>query len=582
MYGRRVLLLTSTLALLVWATVGCGGSTGVSDQPVRTVQVIDGAGPVADQTTADQRVLQSFLGFAARQATSGQAGPHGAAIVGQGESAPLSDVYTTPGGALPAGTVIGNAEPQSSGDNYTLPEPHFIYWVDPMPAAELGHECFTLYLRASDGRIIVQRNDFDPTLNGAQPLEFDAARRTNRLYRHELWVQTDDVLDAQNAATRAATHRDLAAGTQVKTVIIAGTSEARRQNDIDAATNFAKDKLGQSDADITVVRDTEDDRLTPDDVTAALRNASQGLGEDDKLLVIVSSHGSKLSFTVGDDFMLWVSLAEALRRNVTAEHINLMLGPCHSGAAVDEFGEVIEANTTSRIQMLTSTDAERPAWAPGGVNVPLCLYYERIGAALDTTNGDGTLTIDEIETAFGSVDLTAAEANEKYCRVYEADQGVLDSVVEAIAGLFIDTWKENFLQDDGEDDDVRPHGDPKNVVFDRRPTTTPPPATDTVREQEPNNTCDTATPAGSARTGTGSIDQPAGQSDQDHFEVDLELGSYRLSVTPTIGVFVGFDDGQPAKVGSGSVTFTLNSNGKICAGFFGGSGGAYQWTLSDE
>ena len=578
MNGRRLLCLTAATALLLVLCAGCGGSgNGNNGLPIRTVRVLDGTGTVANQSAANQRVLQQYLGVSSRQAAAGNDGPNGAAVVGSGATAPFSDVYLIPGGALPAGTVVGTAEPMSDGDNFILPDASFVFWVDGMPAAELGHECYTLYVRASDGRIVEQRNDFDPRVDGVRSLAFDAARRTNRLYRHELWVTTDDVLDQQAAARSAS--RDLAAGTQVHTVIIAGTSEARRENDINAAKGFAKDKLGQSDSDITVVRDMEDDRLTPDEVTAAIRNASQGLGKDDKLLIIVSSHGSKLSFTVGDDFMLWVTLARVLRENVTAEHVNLMLGPCHSGAAVDEFQESETLNETSRIQMLTSTDAEHPAWAPGGVNVPLCLYYEQVGAALDTANGDGTLTIDEIETAFGSVDLTAQEANEKYCRIYEANQGVLDSVVDSIAGLFVDTWKEMFLEDGGEDDDVRPHGDPKNMVFDHRrppPTTTPPPSTSVV-EQEPNNSCDTATPAGTARTGSGEL--TAG--DQDHFQVELDSGSYKLSVTPTIGLFLGFNDGQQDKVGSGTVTFTLTSKSDICAGFFG-TAGAYNWEVTDE
>jgi hypothetical protein len=261
-----------------------------------------------------------------------------------------------------------------------------------------------------------------------------------------------------------------------------------------------------------------------------------------------------------------------------------MLGPCHSGAAANEFAESATLNTTSRIQMLTSTDAERPAWAPGGVNVPLCLYYERIGAALDTANGDDTLTIDEIEAAFGGVDLTAQEANEKYCRVFEADQGVLDQVTEAIAGLFVETWKEKFLQDDGEEDDVRPHGDPKNVVFDHRttpaPPTTPPPGS-AVQEQEPNNTCDTATPIGTNRVGAGSLDQVGDTVDFDHYKVDLNSGSFKLSVSPSYSIFVGFEDGRNAVLGTGSVTFTMPTSGSICAGFFNGSG-SYQFEVTDE
>lgn len=559
----RAILAFSAVAVLV---AGCGEESG-SNLPPGVTRQLPGLGPVADAAAANQRVLAQYLGLAAGRQDTGADGPNGADVIGEGDDDPLADVYAVPGGLLAAGTPIASAEPNSPA--WRLPEPHFVYWVDPMPGADLGHTCFLVYLAADDGAMIEQRVEFDPLVDGARPLEFDAAKADGRLYRHALWLRTDDILLAEPAPPGRA-GRALAAGTAVRTVIIAGTAEARRQNDINAARNFATGPLGQTDADITVVQDQEGDRLTENDVKAAIRTAAEGLGENDKLLVILSSHGSELSFTVGDEFITWLGFALFLATEVKVEHVNLMLGPCHSGAAVPQFDEMASLSD-SRVQLLTSTDSAHPAWAPGGVNVPLSLYYEKINQQLEQANGDGTLTIDEIESAFGAVDLTADEANQRYLAVYEQNQSLLGAGIEGLLGLFGSGWKDDFLQDDGENDDVRPHGDPKNHVVDGRPTGGPQP----IAEVEPNNTCATGTPLDTQLSATGSLTT----GDQDHYRYELGPGAWKLRVTGNLGLYLEVDDQRPPATGSGQLEFNLSAKSGICAGVFGGLG-RYDLTIA--
>lgn len=573
MARRRVFLLLLSIAQLALLCAACGGSDGQGDLPRRTTRVLAGVGALPSQQAADEVVLRRYANVPAGRQETGPDGPNGAQVIGQGADESLRDIYAVPGGLLPAGTRVRSAEPETDADTFVLPEPHFLYWVDPMPNADLGHTCFTLYVRASDGRIVEQRNEFDPLVDGARPLEFDAAKREHRLYRHQLWLLTEDALVAPPATRAASGSRDLAAGTTVRTVIIAGTSEARRQTDIDASTSFAKDKLGQSDEDITIVRDQEDDRLTEQDIKDAIKNAAAGLGEDDKLLIILSSHGTEIAFTVGDGFMTWLGLALFLSTEVKAEHVNVILGPCHSGAAVPQF-ESVQGLSDSRVQVLTSTDAERPAWVYNGLSTPLCLYFEGIGAALDTGNGDDTLTIDEIETAFGSVDLTAAQANEKFLMKYRDGGGLVGQVADFVIGLFTDTFEEDFLKDDGEDDAVRPHGKPQNTVIDGRPQT---PAQQPVREVEPNNNCDTSTALDANLTGAGTL---SNAGDQDHFGAELDPGNYTFNISPAKGLFLDLPGGGQLS-GSGSLRFELGVSGKVCFGVFGVQG-TYEFQVTED
>lgn len=453
------------LALSVLLLAGCGDSSGdfVHTTSAGSAQLSDppgnvlfaSSGPVADQAAANQRILELYAGVPTAD-IRGQT-----VSIGQ-----LVNIYSVPGGLLPRGTIISDAD--SREDAYSLNDVYFLYWVDPNPLANLGHECSILYLSARNGRLVEQIVDFDPLVNGFRVLELDSDKAANLIYTHRDWRDLGAAPGLAPVSSRVLKQLIPGGvgepdGPAIGGLGVAGAPEARRAADLAEAGKLFE-AMGGDDDDFDTLDDDPNDRKDKDDLEAAIQEATIGLGDEDKFLFVLSSHGSTSGkFCMGTDEVTWAELCELLDDNVTAGNINLVIDTCFSGLAIAEFDKW-SADSTKQVRVVTSTGDDTPSYSRSdGLGFNLECAIKDIIDKLTAAEADGTLTLIELEQAMADTSFTQAEIDEKICK-YVGD----DPPGTANLSVAMRAWKDDYLDKPGADNKVTRTKPGKKTGFDNR------------------------------------------------------------------------------------------------------------------
>ena len=433
---RRTACLGGSVAMLSFL-LACGSSSNTAtvltgDPPG---DVTSGTGSVADSTDATQRVLTQFLGLpATRQA--------GTPFVGTGDQ-PFVNLYLASDGALPAGTLVTDRDPDSAV--YELNAPYFLFWLDPDPLAQLGHLCYLLFVATRDGRIIATPAEFDPQIGTSTPLLFREDKLARVVYEHQIWR------DEQMAVAQRGSRQVLANGQMAKGLYVGGNYEFDSAKDIEMVEGFLKNITGE-DTPLDSLLDKKDDRIDEHELAAKLRDASAGLGEGDKFYFVISSHASKNGkVNVGSDWLTWEQLCEILDQNVSAQYLNIIISACYSGLADAKFKNW-DAKTDKGVRWFTVTDGTHPSYVDSDGSFGIRCALKALMAALAGARTDGQLTVAELEAAMAALgtDVTGDEIRKKICDKYKPINLA---------------WWNDFEKDDGDGDKVRPQGDPVTGGF---------------------------------------------------------------------------------------------------------------------
>lgn len=439
-----ILWLCASVALLL-APVGCGTSDGTvvatGDPPGRQ---IPGSGPVDTPEEALERLLREYLGLPAVRQDGGP-------VIGQA-GAPLAIAYRLHAGATPAGTVV---RPFFADEAYRLNDHYFVFFVDLAPIQEYEHAAFLIYLRRGDGRFFEQEVASFPVVDDQLRLIDDADRLENVVYTHFLFED-----ELPNGAGRQDGGPPMS-GADSGGLFLGGSSEGRRQIDLDNTAEFMQNLTGEANP-LSVLWHNHPDPIDKDDFEDALANASEGLGPGDKFWLFVSSHGGAppaSRFQVGTERMTYEELCQALADNVTAGSINIVMGACYSGQMDDVFPGWAD-ETAKAVHWITATSNDKPAYADSvhGGWVFLCTMM-KMQEALEAARADGLVTLFEIEQAFADLELTGDEILQKMCDFYIGKYGNDNDEVNE--------FKRDIENDDGPDDEWPRPGNPKKGGFDR-------------------------------------------------------------------------------------------------------------------
>ncbi|MCE7872688.1 hypothetical protein DYH09_20205 [bacterium CPR1] len=443
--------------------IGCGGDgTIVGGPPVVPLApgpvppgtiLSPGTGPVNSEDDAIARVFNLFLGIQARAG-------RGEVRVGTGLE-PLLNLYIAPGGPFGNGVTVTDADDPKTA--FTLDQPYYLFWVDPNPIANLGHTCSILYLRAADGLLVEQVVDFDPLIGDRRLLELESAKAQNLVYTHEDWR----ALGFSPGLSQLRSLEELwkgvgeAGGPRIGGLGVAGATEARREADLDAGRDLFE-KMGGNPDDFDSLDDDEGDRKDGFDLEEALAKASEGLGEDDKFLFVLSSHGGEDgTFQMGTDFLTWEVLCELIDQNVTAGNVNLVIDTCYAGLAIPAFDKW-NGQAGKRVRILTSTGTTPSYSRANGLGINLECVLMKLEEALAKAKEDGELTLDELEQAMEGVEVTDAEIDKKICELIgDVPGAVLDPEMQA--------WKDDYLDKPGAGNEVDRSSGSRKGGFDDRP-----------------------------------------------------------------------------------------------------------------
>lgn len=428
------------LALLTFAFLGCGdsnqefvftpqgGGQAATGLPPGNV-INQGTGPVVNQGDAVNRFLLQFL-----QSNPPLVLPQ--AIIGQ-STQPLVNAYLVPGGPFPAGTTISDADDETA---YTADQNYYVFWVDPNPLANLGHECSLVYLRESDGLIVEQIVDFDPKIGTIRPLEFPTDKEAALIYSHQDW-QDLNAIPNPSVPTRAILAQSNGVGEtggpKIGGIGVAGASETRRTADLDAGQDLFVE-MGGTVGGFKRLQDKKGDRINKQELGEAISQANLGLNAGDKFVFVLSSHGSTSGrFCVGSETMSWEELCEMLELRVTAGNVNLILDTCYSGTAIAAFDKW-KTQTTKRVRVITSTN-NTPSYSRGnGLGFNLECAFDAVREQITAAKSDGTLTLEELEKAFEDASFTTTEVNDKLCTA-------IGDVPGRELSAKLRAWKDDFL-----------------------------------------------------------------------------------------------------------------------------------------
>ena len=455
--------------LILFWVAGCGGGSNFPPLPnngpapqggaVPPGNVISqGSGPVANQNAAVARVLNQFLGLNRdiRAQVISDAGP-------------LVNAYIVPNGPFRAGTTVTDAD--DPDQTFTLDESYYLFWVDPNPLANLGHECSILYLRARDGLLVEQVVEFDPLVGGRRLLELPSVKAANLIYAHVAWRDLGAV-PGQSSGQAPRQVPELPVLTQTAGVGQPGGpkigglgvvgSPDFDSDDTDAARDVFMEMGGEASEFDTLV-DTEGSRKDGFDLEEAITKASEGLGPNDKFVFVLSSHGSENgTFCMGTDMLSWAVLCELIEQNVTAGNVNMIIDTCYAGLSIPEF-EKWKDQSNKRVRIVTGTDDTPSFDDPTGPGFNLSCILDDLKEKLNAAKGDGTLTLDELEQAMANASFTQAEIDKKLC-VYIGDDP---------PGTPIDpdlrAWKDDYEDKPGAEDKITPTTPGKTTGFDSRP-----------------------------------------------------------------------------------------------------------------
>lgn len=460
--GSLLGFVLTTLLLLAGCGDGSGDFVSIANNnaggqlllPPGTV-ITQGTGPVANQAAADQRILQQFLGLP-RADVRAQTVAFG----------PLINMYRIPGGLVFPGTSISEADSPDAA--FSLSDAYFIYWRDPNPLANLGHKCSMLYLRAKDGLIVEQEVDFDPLIAQVRVLELDSDKAANLLYTHPDWRDLGAAPGLSPVTPRVLAQMSTPGvgqpgGPAIGGLGVAGAPEARRAADLTEAANLFE-AMGGNKADFDTLDDDPGARKDKNDLETAIKEATTGLGDGDKFLFVLSSHGSKAGkFCMGTDQMTWAELCKLLDDNVTAGNINLVIDTCYAGTAIAEFDKWA-ATSTKRVRVVTSTD-DTPSYSrPNGLGFNLECAIKDLKDKLTAAKGDGTLTLDELEQAMADTSFTQEEIDGKICKFIGDDPPGTANLSAAKRA-----WKNDYLDKEGAATNVERTTPGKKTGFDNRP-----------------------------------------------------------------------------------------------------------------
>lgn len=439
------ILLLCALSLASLLPVGCGTSEGTviatGDPPGRQ---IPGTGAVDTPEEALERLLSEYLGL---PATRQDGGP----VIGQA-GAPLAIAYRLHAGATPAGTVI---RPFFADEAYRLNDHYFVYFVDLAPIQEYEHAAFIVYLRRGDGRFFEQSVASFPVVDDQLRLIDDDDRRDNVVYTHFIFEE-----ELPNGAGRQDGGLPMS-GADSGGLFLGGSSEGRRQHDLDNTAEFMQNLTGEANP-LSVLWHNHPDPIDKDDFEEALAKASEGLGPGDKFWLFVSTHGGApptSRFQVGTERMTYDELCRALAENVTAGSINIVMGACFSGQ-MDEVFKGWEDDTAKAVHWITAAPDDKPAYA-NAVNggwVFKCTMM-KMQEALEAARADGQVTLFEIEQAFADLELTGDEILQKICDYYIEKYGADNDEVNE--------YKRDLENDDGPGDKHPRPGNPKKGGFGR-------------------------------------------------------------------------------------------------------------------
>jgi hypothetical protein len=446
------------LALMLLAGCGSGNdnfvatATGSGGATPPGVIINPGTGPVNSEQDAIDRFFRQYLGV---EPVSARAQVFGT------DQAPLVNAYILPGGPFSAGANVTDADDPLLG--FVLDQPYYLFWVDPNPVANLGHNCSIVYLRAGDGLLVEQDVDFDPLVGNQRLLELPSDLEAGLIYTHAVWR---DLGYAPGEPSVAAQSDILAqglgqpGGPSIGGLGVAGATEERRTADLAAGAALFTDMGGEL-VDFDTLRDKEGDRKDGFDLEEALAKASEGLGPDDKFLFVLSSHGSPHgTFSMGTDSLTWAQLCELLEQNVTAGNVNLVLDTCFSGLAVAEFEKW---NTKKRVKIVTSTGVATPSYSrSNGLGINLGCVIKDLRMRLDAAGDE--LTLGELEQAMEDVNVTQEELDKKICEAIGDVPGANLSPKKR-------AWKDDYLGVPGAADKVTRTTPPKKGGFDKRPIT---------------------------------------------------------------------------------------------------------------
>jgi hypothetical protein len=439
------------LLLLALFLAGCGSGfdesisgspNGEGARPPGTV-LANNTGPVFSEQDAILRFLEIYVG-------SGDVNRSGIlpreVRVGT-DGTPIVNAYILPGGPFEPGTRVTEADLLEGG--YDLEQFYYLFWVDPNPFANLGHDCSIVYLRASDGLMVEQVVDFDPVVGGARLLEFDQDKIDGLIYTHRFWRDLGFAPGQPASVSRAipqvhAQGVGQPGGPAIGGLGVSGAPEARRAADLAAGRDLFE-SMGGEPGDFKTLVDTENDRATVDDLKTALAAASKDLGPADKFLFVLSSHGSTDGkFCLGKTQVRWQDLCALLEGNVSAGNINLVIDTCYAGTAIPAFAEW----SGKRIKVVTSCGGTPSYSRPDGLGINLECIIEELKALIAAAGGDGTLTLAELEKAMGDVDVTDEEIDKKIC-------DFIGDVPGAVLHPDDRAWKDDYLNDIGAKDKVK-------------------------------------------------------------------------------------------------------------------------------
>lgn len=436
MWRRRAL--TGLLVSLSLLPQGCSSSDGVQvatgNPPGR---LIAGRGPVPNLNAAVALVLADYLGVGATR----QDGP----VIG-GDDDPLLDLYRLDDTATPQGTVI---RPFFDETGYRLNQDYFVFFVDLNPAADFEHPAFYLYVRPDDGAIFEQQVASFPVVDDLIRLTSDADQAAHLVYGHALFQPP--------AATRQSP--PTLSGGSAHGLFLGGSDEGRRQADFDHANDYLKEVTGEAEP-LDRLWHNHPNPIDKADVATALRDASSGLGADDKFFLIISTHGKELrsEFQVGTERMTYEELCRAIEENVTAGHVNILTAVCFSGKLHDIFLGW-DDDTTKGVRWYTGAPSDKESYSDEDQgNWALACAFEKLTEALAAARGDGSLTVAELEVAMAGLRVTEAELLDKIIANARAVGGADNPAVQR----FID----DIQSDDGAFDAFPRPGTPRVGGFD--------------------------------------------------------------------------------------------------------------------
>lgn len=387
---------------------------GPAGSPLQLIAA--GTGPVTSQAEANAVVFSRFLNIDPTGLSLQSSLP----FTGRDEQ-PFLELLRVPGGELAAGVAVGHPGADGPETLFVLDEPYYLFFVDPTPLELKAHPSRLLYVRSRDGALLGQDTDWDPSLDGEEPLELE--RALFLLYSHEFFERLRQTpIMARHTAGRTDSPPGDPLSPKMGAVLVGGSGDikgteaalARAQSLIDpwfaSSTTTLTDSTGLANT-LNLFR------LKRSDVEQAILEASQGLKADDGFLYYHTAHGGTDGTwcRIGDEQVRYTKLCEWLKTHVTACNIFVVLDPCYSGGAHAAFAQW-PLHPGQRVTLITAVGSSANL-DPGNGATPFqteCMW-NKIDEQMEAAQADGILTMDEVHQALLAANPTQAELEGKLC-----------------------------------------------------------------------------------------------------------------------------------------------------------------------